>query len=320
MDTLKSNHDSQPISGKIETTTPKRIEDYLKEKKELTANTSLNLQGLQFSTWNDNAPLTLPGTTAGDDSGKTFDIKLGATFAKNNREYAADAQLTHYTDGEIVRRDRDGTWYIDSQSAKRVDRLSLGLRAQVLNIIHSDGSYIRANLGGGVQTLGNYGWQSIQKEWHKLNNYYQNDAKYEQWWRGITADIRGWIDAKKYIVGSQEKGIYFKWWADIVLPMSEKIWVTRAEGSVGIGANFKNFSVEVSHNEAYEHGSTGSSVIQGAMKNGQYQSYNAVDINIPISKSTSLFGWMTDAWKGQAGATGDIGEVGFNVGIKKSFR
>ncbi len=109
MDTLKSNHDSQPISGKIETTTPKRIEDYLKEKKELTANTSLNLQGLQFSTWNDNAPLTLPGTTAGDDSGKTFDIKLGATFAKNNREYAADAQLTHYTDGEIVRRDRDGT-------------------------------------------------------------------------------------------------------------------------------------------------------------------------------------------------------------------
>ena len=33
MDTLKSNHDSQPISGKIETTTPKRIEDYLKEKK-----------------------------------------------------------------------------------------------------------------------------------------------------------------------------------------------------------------------------------------------------------------------------------------------
>ncbi len=110
MDTLKSNHDSQPIVRKIETKTPpSRIEDYLKEKGELAANTSLNLRELRLSTWNDNAPLTLPGTTAGDDSGKTFDIKLGATFAKNNREYIADAQLTHYTDGEITSRNSNGT-------------------------------------------------------------------------------------------------------------------------------------------------------------------------------------------------------------------
>ena len=88
---------------------PSRIEDYLKEKGELTTNTGLNLRELRLSTWNDNAPLTLPGTTAGDDSGKTFDIKLGATFAKNNREYIADAQLTHYTDGEITSRNSNGT-------------------------------------------------------------------------------------------------------------------------------------------------------------------------------------------------------------------
>ncbi len=263
--------------------------------------------------------MTLPGTTAWDDSGKTFDIKLGATFTKNNREYTTDAQLIHYTDGEVVKRNQDGTWYIDSQSAKRVDRLSLGLRAQVLNIIHSDGSYLRASLGWGVQALGNYGWQSVQKEWHKLNDYYQNDAKYEQWWHGITADFRWGIDAKKYMLGSQEKGVYLKWWADVTLPMSEKIWVTRAEGSIGIGANFKRFSVEASHNEAYEHGATNSSVIQGAMKNGQYQSYNTVDINIPLSKNTSIFGSVSDAQKRKAGATGDIGEVWFNIGIKKSF-
>lgn len=318
MSSLESSYDAQP-SIKWETKTPTKIEEYLKEKEEVTKDTKFKMQELRLSTWNDNAPLTLPGTTAGDDSGKTFDIKLGATFTKNNREYMTDAQLIHYTDGEVVKRNQDGTWYIDSQSAKRVDRLSLGLRAQVLNIIHSDGSYLRASLGWGVQALGNYGWQSVQKEWHKLNDYYQNDAKYEQWWHGITADLRWGIDAKKYLLGSQEKGVYLKWWVDITLPMSEKIWVTRAEGSVGVGANFKRFSVEASHNEAYEHGATSSSVIQGAMKNGQRQSYNAVDVNIPISQRTSFFGWITDASEGKSGATGDKDEVGFNIGIATKF-
>ena len=88
---------------------PPKIEEYLKEKEEVTKDTKFKMQELRLSTWNDNAPLTLPGTTAGDDSGKTFDIKLGATFTKNNREYTTDAQLIHYTDGEVVKRNQDGT-------------------------------------------------------------------------------------------------------------------------------------------------------------------------------------------------------------------
>lgn len=169
------------------------------------------MDSIAFSTWNDNAPeqIVKGKGIPSNDSAKTFDLNLVSQFHYNERPFTATANLTHYTDGEIVPRNSKGEvlfGQIDSKNATRVDNVRLGLSTPIIEKKSSDGSYIRVNGGVGVQGTGDFGGGDVQKKWHEANNYYVNEATYENGGKtAFTPDISASVEAKKYFAGNAAK-------------------------------------------------------------------------------------------------------------------
>lgn len=282
------------------------------------------MDSIAFSTWNDNSPeQVIKGGIMSDDSGKTFDLNLESKFHYNERPFTATANLTHYTDGEIVPRTADGKvlfGQIDSSNATRVDNVRLGVSTPIIEKKSADGSYIRVNGGVGLQGTGDFGGGDVQKKWHEANNYYVNNATYENGGKtAFTPDISLSVEGKKYFTGNASKWVYGFGEIGGVMPLDQSIGLAKANVTAGIGANIGRGKIEASHTEAFVDGATGSQTIQWAITDGNHLSYQKIEASAPLGKA-DIFGAVTRATdKNTAGETGDKGEFGVNVGIKWNF-
>ena len=279
---------------------------HIKWKKE-----GFSLNSISIETFNDNG-IAIDWEIFWEDVGKTFWFNGTVDFNIWEHKYIVDWTLNHYTNWEIIVYNENGkrNWNnTDFSNSTRIDQIDIWIKKEVLNK-NIEWDYYSAKLWIWLQAIWDFWGWDIQKEWHKLNEFYKHKAVYEDvsW---ATVDIRWDILMKKYILWDENIWTYVNWSADFKIAADNKYWESSIWWKIGIWIDSMWFNIEWWHHEKILNWPTASSTIQGSMLDNNHESWNYLKVSAPVP----FIDWLDVEYKYQNNVWNDY----MTVWVKYEF-